>query len=895
MRGFCGARWALALAASGWLGLAGCVDLAALRRATTCTTDDAGQCIAQPEPATGSVDDAGADAELDAELDAETASADASDLCRPDPCAGRAAGRCDPASGKCECVHGCGVEGQTRCVGGGVSACVADEHGCRQWQFMVQCSSGACSSDEMSCEGCQNSCTGSGDVQCQDGKRRSCVAGADGCLTWSEPRACDDGVACTRDGCDAQGEECSFVPDTSACQEHAARCEQGMISTCVADAVGCLSFKTSLACASGSCGDMVSCLGCNNSCPSAGLRECKDGMERQCLANANGCLAWSSPASCDDKLPCTRDACDAAGQRCVHTPDDSVCGPEGTVKCSAGEVARCQASTPGCPRWEPQNTCATGQCASNGISCMDCRDSCPQVGASTCSGGKERTCVADAQGCLAWGAATSCDDGIACTDDACDSAGRSCIHTTRDALCSGGDVCNVRRCDARTGCINTQPQIGCSDGDACTSNDKCSAGQCLGTADLTDTDQDGTRDCVDPCPRDECAKLGTSCKNGSREVCSAGSNGCKVASFSSCASGSCWDDQRCAQLEIKEWAANVTRAFAVSVGIGTDGAIWVGGAYDGPALTGQAPVGFRDGFVSKWSAGGQLLGTRILSTDNHDMASDIAVAPNGDVVVCGQAGGTLTGGSSANGGGFVMLLAGDAAVNASPRWIKDAADPTFGGLATSCTFASDGSVIVGGRGGGGGMLAAFQRADGKLLWRRENSTTPLTIGLGVATAGSNIYVIGHHDDNDPAKRRAFLSRHGSDGLPLWEQVFETPSEAGAVLGLGADALVTVAVGDNFTGTTTYVMRYSATKVRAYRHDTSNAGRESLLLPSDGLVFAGGWAGAARWDVDASGIRVRRSFPTSGWNDWAVSAANDLIVAAGTINDGPRLLLIRPQP
>lgn len=48
---------------------------------------------------------------------------------------------------------------------------------------------------------------------------------------------------------------------------------------------------------------------------------------------------------------------------------------------------------------------------------------------------------ADAGGC-----ASSCDDGVACTRDACDARKMTCTHTPDDALCPPGLLCNASGC-----------------------------------------------------------------------------------------------------------------------------------------------------------------------------------------------------------------------------------------------------------------------------------------------------------------------------------------------------------------------------------------------------------------------------------------------------------------
>lgn len=115
-----------------------------------------------------------------------------------------------------------------------------------------------------------------------------------------------------------------------------------------------------------------------------------------------------------------------------------------------------------------------------------------------------------------------CDDGVDCTDEACEpgrgcvvtpSPGRSCDDSDRctledrcddegqcggvASLCDDGDPCTVDTCDPVSGCAH-EPRDGlaCDDGNGCTLGDRCQSGLCLGAA----------RPCGDnnPCTVDRC-------------------------------------------------------------------------------------------------------------------------------------------------------------------------------------------------------------------------------------------------------------------------------------------------------------------------------------------------------------------------------------------------------
>ena len=105
-------------------------------------------------------------------------------------------------------------------------------------------------------------------------------------------------------------------------------------------------------------------------------------------------------------------------------------------------------------------------------------DGCPDDGdaCTTAERCVEGRCVADE---------VTCDDGIDCTDDSCDPS-QGCTHRADDAVCAEvlpeGD-CRVPRCDPLGGCLLEPSDAHCDDGFACT-RDACRRdGVCVNEAD----------------------------------------------------------------------------------------------------------------------------------------------------------------------------------------------------------------------------------------------------------------------------------------------------------------------------------------------------------------------------------------------------------------------------
>jgi len=125
----------------------------------------------------------------------------------------------------------------------------------------------------------------------------------------------------------------------------------------------------------------------------------------------------------------------------------------------------------------------------------DCDDGLFCTGVELCLGG---TCFA--------GAAPTCDDGVVCTVDLCDSPLEDCVNLPIDgacddlAPCNGEEICLAGigciagvptdcddanpctddSCDAVTGCMSVANASPCDDGVACTAVDTCAGGLCSG-------------------------------------------------------------------------------------------------------------------------------------------------------------------------------------------------------------------------------------------------------------------------------------------------------------------------------------------------------------------------------------------------------------------------------
>ncbi|HEX5044251.1 MAG TPA: hypothetical protein VFV75_15200 [Candidatus Polarisedimenticolaceae bacterium] len=106
------------------------------------------------------------------------------------------------------------------------------------------------------------------------------------------------------------------------------------------------------------------------------------------------------------------------------------------------------------------DACVEGQCASTPTVCDD-GNACTD---DLCDSGS---------GCFHMDVV--CDDSSACTNDSCDPSS-GCVYDT--ISCDDDNACTDDSCDAASGCVNTNNSNPCDDGNACTAGDACGGGSC---------------------------------------------------------------------------------------------------------------------------------------------------------------------------------------------------------------------------------------------------------------------------------------------------------------------------------------------------------------------------------------------------------------------------------
>ncbi len=336
----------------------------------------------------------------------------------------------------------------------------------------VACTIDACNEATDACDNTPN------DAACDDGAfcngAETCNATL-GCQAGT-PVNCDDGVACTIDACNEATDACDNTPNDAACDD-GAFCNGAEICNAT---LGCqagtpVSCDDGVACTVDACNEATDA--CDNTPNNA---VCDDGLfcngAETCSATL-GCQVGTS-VNCDDGVACTNDACNEATDACDNTPNNAVC--DDGLFCNGAEACN---ATLGCQVGTSVNCDDGVACTID--ACNEATDACDNTPNNAvcddglfCNGAE--ACNATL-GCQV-GTAVNCDDGVACTIDACNEATDACDNTPSNAACSDGQFCNgVESCNATLGCQAGTP-VSCTDSVACTT-DSCneSTDQCDNT------------------------------------------------------------------------------------------------------------------------------------------------------------------------------------------------------------------------------------------------------------------------------------------------------------------------------------------------------------------------------------------------------------------------------
>ena len=202
------------------------------------------------------------------------------------------------------------------------------------------------------------------------------------------------------DGCGGVcgGEECCI----DACAQGAVECTAGARRTC--EQMGrCRDWTDPVDCEDGC--DGTEC--CTSDECEEGESSCVEGRTRTCGV-AGDCTKWSEEVACPLGM-CAGDVCSGCAHQCTN----------GQTMCTNSVEITCELID-GCNDWGRTRDCAHG---CNGNRCRTCANPC-EIGDNECVGGRQRTCITDANGCTMW------SDFSECAWSLCEQNGRDCANLT---------------------------------------------------------------------------------------------------------------------------------------------------------------------------------------------------------------------------------------------------------------------------------------------------------------------------------------------------------------------------------------------------------------------------------------------------------------------------------
>jgi len=328
------------------------------------------------------------------------------------------------------------------------------------------------------------------------------------------------------------------------------------------------------------------------------------------------------------------------------------------------------------------------------------------------------------------------------------------------------------------------------------------------------------------------------------------------------------------------------------IAVADDGTILAAGYTMGAVGAGASAGGF-DVFVQAIGPDGEPSWARQLGSGDDDFAEAIAAGPEGRIAVVGQTDGGLAGPSSGETDGFLVVL--DArGVTLWERTLGTPADDVASGVA----FAPDGSLVVAGWTGGdlagssaGGedaFLVAFD-AQGAERWNRQFGTPEddrlraVAIGDGgdIAVAGQTR---GSLDGASGGGWDAFVRRHGADGAASATSQFGGGLDeyAYAVAFAPDGGLLTAGAGpsgeDDRGAEPAFVRSFDASGSERWSYafgPTRRDMRYGLAVAADGGAFVvGGTEGDVAGEVRGVADAFLIALDTGGQLRWASQFGSD---------------------
>ena len=352
---------------------------------------------------------------------------------------------------------------------------------------------------------------------------------------------------------------------------------------------------------------------------------------------------------------------------------------------------------------------------------------------------------------------------------------------------------------------------------------------------------------------------------------------------------------------------------AYSLTTGLDGFIYVSGSTSG-SLDGQTNSGGQDAFLIKLNANGIKAWARLLGTSGEDHATALTTGLDGFIYITGYTSGSLDGQTYSGGkDAFLTKYSADGA----KVWTRllGSADDNY---AYALTTGLDGSIYISGLTGGSldgqasnGNFDAFltkYSADGTKAWTRLLGSSNYDEGYGLTTGlDGSIFVSGYTRGSldgqiNSGGDDAFLTKYSSDGTKVWTKLLgQSGNDYATSLTTGLDGSIYVSGttsgtfdGQKFSGgLDAFLTKYSTDGTKVWSTLLGQSGNDwSLALTTglDGSIYVSGTSDGSldgqtySGNYDAFLVKYQDwTFGTAG-NDWIDGGLGDDRIDGGLGDD-----------
>ena len=371
---------------------------------------------------------------------------------------------------------------------------------------------------------------------------------------------------------------------------------------------------------------------------------------------------------------------------------------------------------------------------------------------------------------------------------------------------------------------------------------------------------------------------------------------------------------------VKVWtkllgSTNDDKVTALTTGL--DGSIYVSGYTYGALLDGQAQIGgLNDAFLTKYSADGTKVWTKLLGSSGSDYAQALTTGLDGSIYLSGYTAGALDGQTYS--GGFYDAFLTKYSTDGTKVWTK-LLGTSSGDLAYALTTGLDGSIYISGYTAGaldgqtysGGIYDAFltkYSADGTKVWTKLLGSSGYDRAMALTTGlDGSIYVSGEtygalDGQTNSGSSDAFLTKYSTDGTKVWTKLLgSSDSDYAQALTTGLDGSIYVSGytygaldGQNNVGSyDAFLTKYSGDGTKVWTK-LLGTGREdsgtALTTGLDGSIYVSGWTTGALDGQTNSGSSdaFLTKYSTDGTKVWTKllgSSGGDYAQALTTGLDG----------